>query len=75
MTEMRWLKRSIGKQLSGNQIVDVFDRVLQYRVMQDNTIYAHASAHGPSKQFIQDGHRNMGWSAWMDVKEVIETSH
>jgi hypothetical protein len=75
MTEMRWLKRSIGKQLSGTQVVDVFERVLQYRVMQDNTIYAHASANALSKQFIQDGHRNMQWSEWMDVKEVVETSH
>jgi hypothetical protein len=70
MMEMRWLKRPIGNKLSGTKIVTVYERVLQYRQMEDKTVYAQANA--LSQDFIARGHRNMQWSAWSDIREVVE---
>lgn len=70
MMEMRWLKRPIGNKLSGTQIVKVYECVLQYRQMEDKTIYAQANA--LSQDFIARGHRNMQWSDWTDIPEVTE---
>lgn len=70
MMEMRWLKRPIGNQLNGAKIVKVYERVLQYRQMEDKTVYAQANA--LSQDFIARGHRNMQMSAWKDVPEVTE---
>jgi hypothetical protein len=60
MMEMRWLTKTTG------------DRVLQYRQMVDKTVYAHANTSALSREWINNGHRNMQWSEWVDVREVIE---
>lgn len=53
MVEMRWYVPVTG------------DKVLQYRQMEDKTVYAQANA--LSQDFIARGHRNMQWSEWKTV--------
>lgn len=48
------------------------EKVLQYRQMIDTTIYAHASNNALSREWINNGHRNMAWSEWRDVPMVAE---
>ena len=58
MIQMRWFVPVDG------------DTVLQYRQMEDKTIYAATTA--LTQEAIQNGHRNMQWSKWADVPLVSE---
>ena len=60
MIEMRWLVPVEG------------EKVLQYRQMEDKTIYAHAGTNALSREWINNGGRNMQWSEWRDVPVVAE---
>jgi hypothetical protein len=60
MIEMRWLVPVEG------------EKRLQYRQQVDKTIYANAANNALSREWINNGHRNMEWSEWCDVPLVAE---
>ena len=60
MIEMRWLVPVEG------------EKQLQYRQMMDTTIYANAATNALSREWINNGNRNMEWSEWRDVPLVAE---
>ena len=60
MIEMRWYVPVEG------------EKRLQYRQKVDKTIYANAATNALSREWINNGHRNMEWSEWRDVPLVAE---
>jgi hypothetical protein len=60
MIEMRWYVPVEG------------EKRLQYRQQVDKTIYANAANNALSREWVNNGHRNMEWSEWYDVPLVAE---
>lgn len=69
--QMRWLERRVVGAVAGR--VEESERVLQYRQMEDKTVYALAATNALSRQALNQGHRNLQWSEWMDVPLVVES--
>ncbi len=65
MVELRWIQRCDADGVLQKP-------VLQYRQLEDKTNYGAAQSNALSRQFINDGHRTMVMSDWLDVPVVIE---
>ena len=63
-TELRWL---VYTALDAQTGLSVTNKRLQYRVMQDVTVWAGMPTH-EQKQTMA----NYQWSPWMDVPEIVE---
>lgn len=63
--ELRWIERK-RVVLADTYQVERY-KVLQYRKLYDNTVYAHDASGA-----ITQVNKNPVWSEWMDVPTVIE---
>ena len=68
--ELRWLDRNAYKMSADGRLIPYKEKVLQYRKLYDNTVYAHDASGA-----ITQVNKKLVWSEWMDVPTVVEGSN
>lgn len=68
--ELRWIDRNAYEMSVDGRLIPYREKILQYRILYDNTVYAHNASLA-----VTQVNKKLVWSEWTDVPTVIEGSN